>query len=143
MTPYLMTFQNAQDVLLKLALPLIIAFLSAWIVIRMWMNRRGIDASGFSPAVVSALLAPVLLLSYFFALQATLENSITGHAALAIFYGVIFAPTYLLLLPFGITALVKVHRRGKPLYNGLLCIVLAVWPVLQLMWISYLSGNWE
>lgn len=141
MTAYLTTIQNAQDALLKVALPLVIAFLSAWIVIKMWVDWRGVNSSGFSPAVTSALLAPVILLTYFFALQATKENSITGHAALAIYYAVIFGPTYLLLLPLGVTSLAIVHKRGKPLYNGFLCVVLAVWPILQIVWLWYLF--WE
>ena len=143
MTSYLMSIQNPQDILLKAALPLVIAFLFAWIVIKTWANRPGIDSRGFSPALTSTLFAPVLLLAYFFVLQATMENSITGHASLVIFYGVIFGPTFLLLLPFGITSLVRVHRRAKPLYNGLLCIVLAVWPVAQVIWMSFLFGDWE
>ncbi|MTV14230.1 MULTISPECIES: hypothetical protein [Bradyrhizobium] len=92
---YLTSILNAQDVLLKLGLPLIIMFLSGWIIIRRWVSTPGIAAPGFSPAASSALFAPVLLVMYFYVLQSSMQEGIAAHAELVMLYGVIFAPTFL------------------------------------------------
>jgi hypothetical protein len=140
---YLTSIMNAQDVLLKLGVPLVVMFASGWIIIRAWVNRPGVDSSGFSPAASSALFAPVLLVMYFFLLQSFTQEGLAAHAELVILYGAIFAPTFLLLLPFGITSLVRVRRRSAPLGNGLLCSAFAVWPILQVVWMCLLFGEWE
>ncbi|HEX7924785.1 MAG TPA: hypothetical protein VF583_27745 [Bradyrhizobium sp.] len=140
---YLTSIMNAQDVLLKLGIPLVVMFVSGWIIIRAWVSRTGIDSSGYSPAASSALFAPVLLVMYFFVLQSTTQEGIAAHAELVILYGAIFAPTFLLLLPFGITSLMRVRRRRAPLGNGLLCSAFAAWPVLQIVWMCLLFGEWQ
>lgn len=140
---YLTSILNAQDVLLKLGLPLIIMFLSGWIIIRRWVSTPGIAASGFSPAASSALFAPVLLIMYFYLLQSSTQEGIAAHAELVMLYGAIFAPTFLLLVPFGVASLIRVRRQGKPLGNGLLCIAFAAWPILQMVWMCLLFGEWE
>ncbi|WP_375763348.1 hypothetical protein ACE10X_31340 [Bradyrhizobium sp. Pha-3] len=140
---YLTSILNAQDVLLKLGLPLIVIFLSGWIIIRRWVSTPGIAASGFSPAASSALFAPVLLIMYFYVLQSSMQEGIAAHAELVMLYGAIFAPTFLLLVPFGVASLIRVRRQGKPLGNGLLCIAFAAWPILQVVWMCLLFGEWE
>ncbi|UGY16182.1 hypothetical protein [Bradyrhizobium septentrionale] len=143
MALYLTSIMNAQDVLLKLGVPLVIMFLSGWIIIRTWVSRSGIDSSGFSPAASSALFAPVLLVMYFLLLQSVMQEGIAAHAELVILYGAIFAPTFLLLLPFAIISLVRVRRRRAPLGNGLLCSAFAAWPIFQVVWMCLLFGEWE
>ncbi|MEY9496067.1 hypothetical protein AB7M49_005760 [Bradyrhizobium elkanii] len=140
---YLTSVLNAQDVLLKLGLPLIIMFLAGWIVIRRWVSTPGIAAPGFSPAASPALFAPVLLIMYFYVLQSSMQEGIAAHAELVMLYGAIFAPTFLLLVPFGVASLIRVRRQGKPLGNGLLCIAFAAWPILQVVWMCLLFGEWE
>ncbi|WP_050383915.1 hypothetical protein [Bradyrhizobium pachyrhizi] len=140
---YLTSILNAQDVLLKLGLPLIIMFSAGWIIIRRWMLMPGIAASGFSPAASAALFAPVLLVIYFCLLQSSMQDGIAAHAELVILYGAIFAPTFLLLVPFGVASLIRMRRQGKPLGNGLLCIAFAAWPILQVAWMCLLFGEWE
>lgn len=140
---YLTSIENAHDVLLKLGLPLTILYLSLWIIIRTWVSQSGFDSTGFSPAAASALLAPVLLIAYFFVLQAVMQERIADHAALVIGYGALFAPTFLLLVPFGVTSLVKVRQRRKALPNWLLCTVFAAWPIVQVTWALRLLGEWE
>ncbi|MGF6426085.1 glucan phosphoethanolaminetransferase (alkaline phosphatase superfamily) [Bradyrhizobium elkanii] len=140
---YLTSILNAQDVLLKLGLPLIVIFLSGWIIIRRWVSTLGIAASGFSPAASSALFAPVLLIMYFYVLQSSMQEGIAAHAELVMLYGAIFAPTFFLLVPFGVASLIRVRRQGKPLGNGLLCIAFAAWPILQVVWMCLLFGEWE
>jgi len=140
---YLTSILNAQDVLLKLGLPLIVIFLPGWIIIRRWVSTPGIAASGFSPAASSALFAPVLLIMYFYVLQSSMQEGIAAHAELVMLYGAIFAPTFLLLVPFGVASLIRVRRQGKPLGNGLLCIAFAAWPILQVVWMCLLFGEWE
>lgn len=140
---YLTSIMNAQDVLLKLGVPLVVMFVSGWIIIRAWVNRSGVDSSGFSPAASSALFAPVLFVMYFFLLQSFTQEGLAARAELVILYGAIFAPTFLLLLPFGITSLVRVRRRSASLGNGLLCSAFAVWPILQVVWMCLLFGEWE
>ncbi|MEY9434539.1 hypothetical protein [Bradyrhizobium elkanii] len=139
---YLTSVLNAQDVLLKLGLPLIIMFLAGWIIIRRWVSTPGI-APGFSPAASSALFAPVLLIMYFYVLQSSMQEGIAAHAELVMLYGAIFASTFLLLVPFGVASLIRVRRQGKPLGNGLLCIAFAAWPILQVVWMCLLFGEWE
>ncbi|MVT67222.1 hypothetical protein GPL21_19150 [Bradyrhizobium pachyrhizi] len=139
---YLTSILNAQDVLLKLGLPLIIMFSAGWIIIRRWMLMPGIAASGFSPTASAALFAPVLLVIYFCLLQSSMQDGIAAHAELVILYGAIFAPTFL-LVPFGVASLIRVRRQGKPLGNGLLCIAFAAWPILQVAWMCLLFGEWE
>ena len=143
MAIYLMSIHDGQDALLKLGLPLTIVFLSAWIIIRAWAKRPHIDSVGFSPAVTSALLAPVLLVTYFFVLQSVRETGITAHASRVILYGGLFAPTFLLLVPFGVASLVKVRQARKPLPYWLLCTVFAAWPIMQVMWALWLFGDLE
>ncbi|WLA85585.1 hypothetical protein [Bradyrhizobium elkanii] len=143
MALYLTSILNAQDVLLKLGLPLIVIFLSGWIIIRRWVSTPGIAASGFSPVASSALFAPVLLIMYFYVLQSSMQEGIAAHAELVMLYGAIFAPTFLLLVPFGVASLIRVRRQGKPLGNGLLCIAFAAWPILQVVWMCLLFGEWE
>ncbi|MCS3451140.1 MULTISPECIES: hypothetical protein [Bradyrhizobium] len=140
---YLISIHDRQDAVLKLGLPLVIAFLSAWIMIRRWVKKPGIDSTEFSPAVTSALFAPVLLVTYFFVLQSILETGVTGHASLVISYGVLFAPTFLLLVPFGVASLVNVRRGRKALPNWLLSAVFAAWPIMQVTWALWLFGEWE
>ncbi|MBP2433775.1 MULTISPECIES: hypothetical protein [Bradyrhizobium] len=140
---YLTSVLNAQDVLLKLGLPLIIMFLAGWIIIRRWVSTPGIAAPGFSPAASSALFAPVLLIMYFYVLQSSMQEGIAAQAELVMLYGAIFAPTFLLLVLFGVASLIRVRRQGKPLGNGLLCIAFAAWPILQVVWMCLLFGEWE
>jgi hypothetical protein len=138
-----MRIHDGQDALLKLGLPLTIVFLSAWITIRTWVKRPDIDPTGFSSAVTSALFAPVLLVTYFFVLQSIIETGVDAHASRVILYGGLFAPTFLLLVPFGVASLVKVRRTRKPLPYWLLCTVFAVWPIMQVMWALWLFGDME
>ncbi|GKQ52795.1 hypothetical protein BRSPCE3_36500 [Bradyrhizobium sp. Ce-3] len=140
---YLTSIENAHDVLLKLGLPLIILFLSGWIIIRTWVSRSGFDSTGFSPAAASALFAPVLLISYFFVLHSIMQERIADHAALVIGYGALFAPTFLVLVPFGVASLVKLRRRRKALPNWLWCTAFAAWPIMQVTWALWLFGEWE
>ncbi|WP_050628632.1 hypothetical protein [Bradyrhizobium viridifuturi] len=140
---YLTSILNVQDVLLKIGLPVLIMFLSAWIIIRRWVTTPGIASSGFSPAATSALFAPLLLIMYFFLLQSCTQEGVAAHAELVVLYGAIFAPTFVLLLPFGVTSLNRVRRQGKPLSHGLLCIAIAAWPILQVVWMCLLFGEWE
>ena len=143
MANYLVSIHDGQDALLKLGLPLIIAFLSAWITITTWVKRPDVDPTGFSPAVTSALFAPVLLVTYFFVLQSVIETGIAGLASRVILYVALFAPTILLPVPFGVASLVKVRRARKPLPYWLLCIVFAAWPIMQLLWALWLIGEME
>ena len=138
MATYLTTIQNSHDVLLKLGLPLIVSFLSGWIIIRAWVNKPGIDSTGFSPAATAALFAPMLLVTYFFVLQAIMLANIVDQIGLAMLYAVISAPTFLALLPVGIISLVRASRQQKPLHNGLLSIAFAAWPILQVAWMAVL-----
>ncbi|MHC1950607.1 hypothetical protein IF803_40695 [Bradyrhizobium sp. UFLA06-06] len=83
-----------------------------------------------------------MLLVTFFVLQSILETGVTGHASLVISYGVLFAPTFL-LVPFGVSSLVNVRRRRKALPNWLLSAVFAAWPIMQVTWALWLLGEWE
>ncbi|MBR1159862.1 hypothetical protein [Bradyrhizobium elkanii] len=143
MALYLTSILNAQDVLLKLGLPLIIMFLAGWIIIRRWVSAPGIAAPGFSPAASSALFAPVLLVMYFYVLQSSMQEGIAAQVELVMLCGAIFAPTFLLLVPFGVASLIRVRRQGEPLGNGLLCIAFAAWPILQVVWMCLLFGEWQ
>ncbi len=132
----LTSIQDAQDVLLKLGLPLIVAFFSGWIVIRIWVSRSGIDSTGFSPAAPAALFAPVFLATYFFALQAIMQDSFADRVGLAILFAVLLAPT-LLLVPVGIISLIRARRRQRPLHNWLIPAAFAAWSILQVGWLRF------
>lgn len=80
---------------------------------------------------------------YFYVLQSSMQEGIAAQAELVMLYGAIFAPTFLLLVPFGVASLIRVRRQGKPLGNGLLCIAFAAWPILQVVWMCLLFGEWE
>lgn len=137
MTSYLTSVQDTQDVLLKLGLPLIVAFFSGWIIIGIWVSRTGIASTGFSPAATAALLAPVLLVIYFFALQAFVPDSFADRVGLAILFAVLPAPTFLLLVPAGVISLVRARRRQRSLHNWLLPAALAAWSILQVGWLWF------
>lgn len=133
---YLTSVQDTQDVLLKLGLPLIVAFFSGWIVIGIWGSITGIDSGGFSPAATAALFAPVLLATYFFALQAMVQDSFADRVGLAILFAVLPAPTFLLLVPAGVISLVRARRRQRSLH-WLLPATLSAWSILQVGWLWF------
>ncbi|WJR76505.1 hypothetical protein [Bradyrhizobium sp. NP1] len=113
--------------LLRLLSALAVFFLFAWLILRRWTNRSGIGESGFSPAVSAALFAPALLVVYFIILVSFgLEHRVSAYAFVVFFFGLLFAPTFLLLLPVGIASIVMA-RRKKPISNWKLWLVLATW----------------
>lgn len=133
---YLASVQDTQDVLLKLGLPLAVAFFSGWIIIGLWVSRTGIGSTGFSAAATAALFAPVLLATYFFALQAIVQDSFADRLGLAILFSVLLAPT-LLLVPIGIISLIRAHRRQRSPHNGLIPSALAAWSIAQVGWLWF------
>ena len=123
------------DLLLKLVLPPIVTFLAGWWVIGRWVGRPGVAAVGFSPAFASAFFTPAIFVTYLvFPLRLFMP-----HGTVAILYEitfavilcmVVFAPTFFLLLPFGVRALVR-QRRAQPLSSRLLYGVFAAWLISQ------------
>ena len=133
---YLTSVQDTQDVLLKLGLPLIVAFLAGWIITKFWLNRSGIESTGFSAAATAALFAPVFLATYFFILQAIVQDSFADRVGLAILFAVLLAPT-LLLVPVGTISLIRARRRQRSLHNWLIPSALAAWSILQVGWLWF------
>lgn len=135
---------DAQDLLLKLALPPIITFLAGWVIIRVWANRQGAGATGFSPAVAAAFFTPAIFVTYllFPPKLVTLSGSVSFFIVVVMpaLCGLVFPPTFFLLLPFGIKSLVRVQQRMQPFSDRLLFIVFVAWMILQAGWLLFLFG---
>ncbi|MCC8936046.1 hypothetical protein H8A99_05945 [Bradyrhizobium sp. Arg68] len=133
---------DPHDLLLKLALPPIVAFLAGWIIISAWANRQDAEATGFSPAVASAFFTPAIFITYllfppqFFTM--TSSSAVLTIVLIPTVCGLLFAPTFFPLLPFGIKSLARVQEQMPAFSGGLLFTVFASWLITQAGWLAFL-----
>ncbi|MBR0869505.1 hypothetical protein JQ633_03980 [Bradyrhizobium tropiciagri] len=134
---------DPHDLLFKLALPPVVAFLAGWMMIRAWANRPETDTTGFSPAVTSACFTPAIFITYllfppqFFTMSSSVAFLIV--VLMPIFCSVVFAPTFFLLLPFGVKSLARVQEQMQPFSGRLLLTVFVSWLITQAGWPVFLA----
>ena len=136
------------EVLYKVILPFVVAFLVSRLLIYSWMGRTASN-SGFSPTVASILSAPILAAIYFSALAAGVgigpaiiydtSGNIVFRLAFSLF--LFWAPILFILAPLLVIYLVMAFRRKKamspivPLVATITCLV------LQFFWLSFIFDN--
>jgi|SRR5579864_2796422 len=140
-TSYLLPIGAGPGFLLKLFLPLVIAFLACRLVLYFFWTKCSRGSVQFSCTLVSMLSAPILTTIYFSLIRTIGTNTMLGALFIVFTSLAFFAPT-LVIMPILLVVYVNKADPTKRIMSAVLVFAgLGLCLILQYLWFAFLLSQ--